>query len=89
MANREIGGRFDEQPTGGPCVQTATLVGTRNGHGEAGERSHGNRGRCPQAAWNRGPSRGLAQRLLRSLARTSGSAWRVTCTTASRASSFH
>ena len=41
MANREIRGRFAEQPPRGPGVQTATLVSIRNGHGEAGERSHG------------------------------------------------
>lgn len=37
MANREIGTHLDGQ-TGGPRPQTSTLVGTRNGHREAGER---------------------------------------------------
>ena len=39
MAKSDIGRRFDEQPTGRPCHQTATIVDTSNGHGEAGERS--------------------------------------------------
>ena len=40
MAKRDIGRRFDEQETGGPCLQTVTVVGTCNGHGEASDRSH-------------------------------------------------
>ena len=40
MANRDIGRRFDEQPTRGACVQTAHSSATRNGYGEAGESSH-------------------------------------------------
>ena len=40
MANREIGKHLDGQTAGGPRSPTSTLVGTRNGHGEAGERSH-------------------------------------------------
>ena len=39
MAKSDIGRRFDEQPTGQRCLQTATIVGARNGHGEAGEHS--------------------------------------------------
>ena len=40
MANREIGKHLDGQTASGPRSPTSTLVGTRNGHGEAGERSH-------------------------------------------------
>ena len=40
MANRETGRHRHGQTTGGPRSPTSTLVGTRNGHGEAGERSH-------------------------------------------------
>ena len=40
MANREIGKHLDGQTAGGPRSPTPTLVGTRNGHGEAGERGH-------------------------------------------------
>ncbi len=40
MAEREIRGRFDGQPAGGPGSQTSTLVGAHNGHRELGERSH-------------------------------------------------
>ena len=40
MANCEIGKHLDGQTAGGPRSQTSTLVGTRNGHGQAGERSH-------------------------------------------------
>ena len=39
MAKSDIGRRFDEQPTGQRCLQTATIVGARNGRGEAGEHS--------------------------------------------------
>ena len=46
MANCEIGKHLDGQTAGGPRSQTSTLVGTRNGHGQAGERSH----RQPRAA---------------------------------------
>ena len=40
MANREIDKHLDGQTVGAPRSQTSALVGTRNGHGEAGERSH-------------------------------------------------
>ena len=40
MATRETGKHLHGQTTGGPRSPTATLVGTRNGHGEAGQGSH-------------------------------------------------
>ena len=41
MANGEIGEHLDGQTVGSAALRTTpALVGTRNGHGEAGERSH-------------------------------------------------
>ena len=40
MANREIDEHLDGQTVGAPRSHTSALVGTRNGHGEADERSH-------------------------------------------------
>ena len=40
MANREIGKHLDRQAASGPRSPTSTLVGTRNGHGEGGDRSY-------------------------------------------------
>lgn len=40
VANRETGEHLEGQTAGGERSHTSTRVGTRNGHGETGERSH-------------------------------------------------
>ncbi len=40
MADRETSKHLDGQTAGGPRSQTSTLVGTRNGHGQAGQHTH-------------------------------------------------
>ena len=65
MAKSDIGRRFDEQPTGQRCLQTATIVGARNGHGEAGEHSLlRSRAVLDKQPGTEDSSRGPARRLL-------------------------